>query len=198
MLEALMLNPERFGAEQFEPMRAAGHDRIAMEDAVAVGAMFAAITRIADCLGFEHPNTATQKMTTRYLLGVGYGPATAELVGPHRFARVWADLRHAVLTTPGHGDAKLREQVYEWIERDARRADAKLDELPRELQALVGKASRKAHAIDDEDMNALLRQGWDEAGAFEIVVAISSAAGASRYAIAMEAIDGLERASALG
>jgi hypothetical protein len=191
MLEALMLHPEKFHAEQFEAMRTAGHDRVAMEDAVAVGAMFACITKIADCLGFEHPNAQTKKMTSRYLLGVGYGPATAELGGERRYAKVWADLQQAVLTTPGNADPKLREQVYAWIDRDVRHADARLGELPRELQGLVGKAARNAHRLTDEDVNAPLKQGWDEGGVFEIVVALATAAGASRYALAMDVIDAL-------
>jgi hypothetical protein len=195
MLEALMLHPENFGVEQFAAMREAGHDRIAMEDAIAVGAMFATITKIADCLGFEYPNSATKKMTARYLLGAGYGPSTAPLQGSRRYAKPWAELEQAVKTTPGNADPKLRQQVYAWIERDARTADASLGELPGALQGLVRKASRKAHEITDEDITGLLRQRWDEGAVYEIVVAIATAAGAVRYAIAMDVVDALEASS---
>jgi hypothetical protein len=198
MLESLMLHPESFRAEQFEAMRAAGHDRVAMEDAVAVGAMFACITRLADCLGFEHPNTQTKKMTTRYLLGAGYGPSPGQLHGPRRFAQLWAELARAVVTTPGNAKPPMRRQVYEWVERDARSGDANLRDLPQELQGLVAKGSRSAHEVTDDDITAMLRKGWDEGGVWEIIVALASSAGATRYAIAMDAIDALEGASALG
>lgn len=196
MLEALMRRPESFGAalhsEEFERMREAGHDRIAMEDAVAVGTMFACITRVADSLGFAYPNAATQAMTARYLLGAGYAPAPAELVGSHRYAEAWADLKRAVETTPGYAELEVRRRVFAWIDRDTRSADADLHELPRELHGLIGKASRNAYQITDEDVAALLDQGWHEGAVFEIVVAIAASAGASRYAIAMDAIDALD------
>jgi alkylhydroperoxidase family enzyme len=195
MLEALMRRPESFGAavpaKEFERMREAGHDRVAMEDAVAVGTMFACITRVADSLGFAYPNAGTQAMTARRLLGAGYAPVPAELRGDRRFAEAWSSLAQAVQTTPGHAEPELRQRVFAWIDRDARRADADLDELPRELQGLVRKASRNAYTITDEDIAALLGQGWHEGAVFEIVVAIAASAGASRYSIAMDAIDAL-------
>lgn len=187
-----MRRPERVDAAPFERMREAGHDRIAMEDAVAVGTMFACITRVADSLGFPSPNAASRAMVARRLLGGGYGPMPAELRGPRRFAAVWADLKRAVETTPGHAEPELRQRVFAWIERDARSADAELGELPAELHGLIRKASRNAYEITDEDIAALLDQGWHEGAVFEIVVAIAASAGASRYGIAMEAIDALD------
>lgn len=186
-----MRRPESFGAAQVERMREAGHDRLSMEDAVAVGTMFACITRVADSLGFAYPNATSQAMTARRLLGAGYGPMPAELRGPRRFAAAWADLKRAVETTPGHAEPELRQRVFAWIERDARSADADLGELPSELHGLIRKASRNAYQITDEDIAALLEQGWHEGAVFEIVVAIAASAGASRYAIAMNAIDAL-------
>jgi hypothetical protein len=191
MLEVLMKRPERCGVAQLEPMRAAGHDRIAMEDAVAVGAMFACILRVADSLGFEYPNSVTQEMAARYLLGNGYGPSPGELVGARRYAKLWADLQRAVEMTSGHSKPELRRQVFVWIERDARTADAELDELPSQLHTLLLKGSRTAYQITDQDIAELLRHGWDEGAVFEIVVALATSAGATRYAIAMEAIDAL-------
>jgi alkylhydroperoxidase family enzyme len=192
MLESLMRRPESFDATQFERMREAGHDRVAMEDAVATGAMFACITRVADSLGFPHPNAATRKLAARYLLGAGYGSAPAELRGPRRFAQAWANLQRAVEATPGHAEPELRQRVFAWIDRDARGADADLDELPRDLHGLIRKVSRNAYKVTDEDIAELLGRGWHEGALFEIVVAIAAAAGASRYAIAMDAIDALD------
>lgn len=184
-----MRGPERFGPAQLKPMRAAGHDRVAMEDAVAVGAMFACILRVADSLGFAYPNSATREMAARYLLGNGYGPSPGELLGRRRYAKLWDELRQAVESTPGHTKAELRRQVFAWIERDARTADAELSELPSDLHALIGKGSRNAYQISDEDIAALLGNGWQEDAVFEIVVAMATSAGATRYAIAMDAID---------
>jgi hypothetical protein len=191
MLEALMRRPESFGAAQVERMREAGHDRFAIEDAVAVGTMFACITRVADALGFAYPNTPTQGMTARYLLGAGYAPAPARLAGARRYAEAWAKLEGTVQTTPGHTEPALRRRVSAWIERDARGRDAELGDLPDELRPLLAKASRNAYQITDEDIATLLGRGWHEGAVFEMVVVIAVAAGASRYAIAMDALDAL-------
>ena len=67
--------------------------------------------------------------------------------------------------------------------------DAELSELPSDLHALIGKGSRNAYQISDEDIAALLGNGWQEDAVFEIVVAMATSAGATRYAIAMDAID---------
>ncbi|MFV8750720.1 hypothetical protein ACNOYE_09230 [Nannocystaceae bacterium ST9] len=188
-----MRRPESFAAAQVEPMRAVGHDRIAIEDAVAVGAMFACITRVADSLGFTYPNAASREMTARRLLGAGYGAPPVERHGSRRFAGAWAAMQEAVETTPGHADPELRKQVFAWIERDARTGDAPLAELPSELHVLLRKGSRNAFTITDEDIAALRGQGMHEAAVFEVVVAMAAAAGASRYAIAMDALDGAPR-----
>jgi alkylhydroperoxidase family enzyme len=191
MLEELTRRPERFAAAQLQRMHEAGHDRVAIEDAAAVAGLFATLTRIADCLGFVYPSPASKKMAAaRLLSAAGYGPMPAELRGPRRYAQLWADLKRAVETTPGQSKPELRAQVYAWIERDTRSADAVLDELPRELQTVVRKASRIAYQVSDDDVAALLEQGWTQAAVFEIVVALASAAGATRYAIAMDALDG--------
>ena len=184
-----MRRPESFGPAQLEPMRAAGHDRVAIEDAVAVGAMFACILRVADSLGFAYPNSITQDMAARYLLGKGYGPSPSELVGARRYAKLWGDLQQAVENTPGHTEPELRKQVYAWIERDARNADAQLSELPSDLHTLIRKGSRNAYQISDEDIAALLAKGWRDGAVFEVVVAMATSAGATRHAIAMDAID---------
>jgi hypothetical protein len=190
MLEELTRRPERFAAAQFERMREAGHDRRAMEDAAAVAGLFATLTRIADCLGFAYPNPSSKEMTARRLLSAaGYGSMPAELAGPRRYAQLWADLKRAVETTPGHTEPELRQRVYAWTERDARSADAELDALPRELHTLLRKASRTAYQVADEDIDVLLEHGWKQAAVFEIVIALASSAGATRYAIAMDALD---------
>jgi alkylhydroperoxidase family enzyme len=191
MLEALMRRPESLGVAPFERMREAGHDRISMEDAVAVGAQFACITRVADSLGFPALNLQSKKMTAVYLLGNGYALEPAQRLGPRRYAEGWANLGHAVENTPGHAEPELRRRVFAWIEADARGSEPSLDTLPFDLHPLIRKASRNAYKVTDEDIATLLGKGWHEGAVFEIVVTIAASAGSSRYAIAMDAIDAL-------
>jgi hypothetical protein len=188
MLEALTKRPESFGVEEITAMRAAGHERAAIEDAAAVGAVFACALRLADCLGFEVPRRAGVGLTRRYLTGAGYAPTGSRGAGPRRYAEGWAALRRATLTTPGHSPPELRERIYAWVERDARSADAEPAELPERYRRLVTKASRSAYQVSDEDIEALLHE-CEEGELFELIVAISTAAGATRYAIAMDALD---------
>lgn len=188
LLRALMRAPEHFGPAQLERARAAGLERSAIEDAIAVGSTFACITRVADGLGFPAPNARSRTMATKRLLG-GYGAPPVERSGARRYAAAWDRLVRAVLTTPGHAEPALREQVFAWVERDARSADVALDELPAALHVLVRKGSRNAHTIGDEDIAALLAAGWHERAVFELILALACAAGSTRYAIAMDALD---------
>jgi hypothetical protein len=130
-------------------------------------------------------------VAARYLLGRGYAPAPARLGGARRYAEAWANLERAVQTTPGHTEPDVRQRVFTWIEREARGENPELGDLPDELHTLVTKASRNAYELADEDIATLLGRGWHEGGVFEIVVGIAVAAGASRHAIAMDAIDAL-------
>lgn len=188
LLRALMREPERFGAAHFERTLAAGLERDALEDAIAVGSTFACITRVADGLGFPAPGARSRTMATRRLLG-GYGAPPVERSGTRRYAEVWARLCKAVLTTPGHAELALREQLFAWVERDARSGDASLDELPPALHVLVRKGSRNAYTITDEDIAALRGAGWHEGAVFELLVVLGCAAGSTRYAIAMAALE---------
>lgn len=185
-----MRRPEQFGPAQLERACAAGLGRDAIEDAIAVGSMFACITRVADSLGFEAPNGRTRELATRRLLG-GYGAPPVERTGPRRYARAWDQLRHAALTTPGHAEPRVREQVFAWVERDARTADAELAELLPALQTLARKGSRNAFTIVDEDIAELLASGWHEGAVFEVIVALATAAGSTRHTIGMDALDAI-------
>jgi uncharacterized peroxidase-related enzyme len=71
-LEKLTLAPDDVGAADVRPLRAAGLSDDAVEDAVAVSALFNIYDRIADSLGFEVPSAEDIAKGADALLARGY------------------------------------------------------------------------------------------------------------------------------
>lgn len=72
LIEIVTLAPERLTAADFEPLRRAGLDDEAIEDAIHVCALFNIYTRLADSLGFDIPPPEAFARSADFLLSRGY------------------------------------------------------------------------------------------------------------------------------
>jgi alkylhydroperoxidase family enzyme len=72
MLEILALTPQAFTLETLAPVRAAGVSDQAIEDAIAVCALFSLINRVADTLGFAVPSKEQAARSAAWTLEHGY------------------------------------------------------------------------------------------------------------------------------
>ena len=72
LLDIVTLTPERLRAADFEPLRRAGLDDEAIEDALQVCAIFSIYTRLSDSLGFDIPPAAAFTKSAQMLLSRGY------------------------------------------------------------------------------------------------------------------------------
>jgi uncharacterized peroxidase-related enzyme len=71
-IEKLTLSPNEIHSSDVTPLRAIGISEQAIEDAIAVCAVFSIITRIADTLGFDVPGPASFSKSAQMLLKRGY------------------------------------------------------------------------------------------------------------------------------
>jgi uncharacterized peroxidase-related enzyme len=72
LAERLTLTPEKVGAEDIEPLRAAGCSAEAITDVVHICGIFNTINRIADAVDFAVPDEEGQAASARVLLKRGY------------------------------------------------------------------------------------------------------------------------------
>ena len=71
-LERLTLSPEAVTADDIVPLRAAGLDDAAIEEAIHVTALFSIYDRMADTLDFDVPGAVGFTAGARVLLRRGY------------------------------------------------------------------------------------------------------------------------------
>jgi alkylhydroperoxidase family enzyme len=72
LLERLTLSPEEVGPVDIEEVRRAGVSDRAIEDAMAVCALFNVIDRIADSFEFHRPDESAYEMSADSTLKFGY------------------------------------------------------------------------------------------------------------------------------
>ena len=71
-LEKLTLRPAELGPADLRALRTAGLNDRAIEEAIAVAAVFNVIDRLADAFDFRLPRERDLKLASRVLLRVGY------------------------------------------------------------------------------------------------------------------------------
>ena len=71
-LEKLTLTPADVGRADVEALHAAGLNDQAIEEAIAVAAVFNVIDRLADAFDFKLPSEKDLKLAPRFLLTLGY------------------------------------------------------------------------------------------------------------------------------
>jgi uncharacterized peroxidase-related enzyme len=172
-IEVLTRTPDTLTAEDTRTVLREGVAPQALEDAIAVAALFAVIGRCADALAYDVPGdrdfdrAAKRLLAQGYMLGKGKHPA-------HPDHRALADaVRRRVLEGPGETGAALRRGM-------AVRAaggpplEAPYDDLARQ----IGQA---AYKVTDEQVARVVEKAESQRAAFELIVASTLGAGLHRW-----------------
>jgi uncharacterized peroxidase-related enzyme len=172
-LEILTRRPEELTAEDAQAVLCKGGTSQALEDAIAVCALFHIMTRCADTLDYQvlserdFDRAAKQLLVQGYAFGKGKTP-------PHPDHRTLADTaRQRALFGPGKTDATLRQAM-------AERATggppliSPYDDLARQ----IGEA---AYKITDEQVAKVVEEAGSEKATFELMMAAALGAGLHRF-----------------
>ncbi|WP_207229216.1 hypothetical protein [Ktedonosporobacter rubrisoli] len=184
-LEILTRRPGDLRSEDAQAVLGQGVTSQALEDAIAVCALFHITTRCADTLDYQvlseqdFDRAAGQLLVRGYAFGQGKTP-------PHPDHRVLADaMRQRILFGPGKTDASLRQAM-------AERAiggppiSPPYDELARQ----IGEA---AYKVTDEQVAKAVEEAGSEKAAFELIVAAALGAGLQRFWRGLEVLDAVEK-----
>jgi uncharacterized peroxidase-related enzyme len=171
--EILTRRPGELTAEDAQAVLGKGVTSQALEDAIAVCALFHVTTRCADTLDYQvlserdFDRAAKQLLVQGYAFGMGKTP-------PHPDHRALADtVRQRALFGPGKTDATLRQSM-------AERATggppliSPYDDLARQ----IGEA---AYKITDEQVAKVVEEAGSEKAAFELMMAAALGAGLHRF-----------------
>lgn len=175
LLEKLATAPDRVGRDDLERVRAAGAPDPAIVDALHVNLIWNVVNRLANVFGFEL-REGQLEAGTKALHRFGYrfpgflvsGGKTRRETGGERHARLVANLRHAVLESPGHTDPATRA---------AAAAAGAGDPPPEPWPAYVDLVRDRSFLASAEDIERLRAAGQSEDAIFEITVAAAVGAG---------------------
>ncbi|GHO90209.1 hypothetical protein KSF_002570 [Reticulibacter mediterranei] len=172
-LEILTRRPGELTPEDAWTVLCKGVTSQALEDAIAVCALFHITTRCADTLDYQmlsekdFDRAAKQLLVQGYAFGKGKTP-------PHPDHRVLADaVRQRILFGPGKTDAPLRQAMAERA-TGGPPLSAPYDELARQ----IGEA---AYKVTDEQVAKVVEQTGSEKAAFELMMAAALGAGLHRF-----------------
>jgi hypothetical protein len=181
LLEVVTRRPDELTGTDAQAALRSGVTPDALEDALAVCALFNITTRCADTLGYQmldadgFDRAAPQLLARGYAVGQGKTPA-------HPNHRALADaLEHRVLEGPGATDASLRQAMA------ARAAGGPPVEAPYDdLARQIGEA---AYRVTDEQVAHLVGQTGSERAAFELIVVAALGAGVYRWRRGLAALE---------
>jgi AhpD family alkylhydroperoxidase len=180
-LEVLTRTPDTLTAEDARTALREGITPRALEDAIAVAALFNVISRCADALDYDVPGDTDFDRAAERLLARGYtfGKGKTPVHPDHR---ALADaVQRRVLEGPGETGAALRHAMA------ARAAggpplEAPYDDLARQ----IGQA---AYKVTDEQVASVVERAGGERAAFELVVASTLGAGLHRWRRGLKALE---------
>jgi len=193
ILAKLTRRPRQIEAEDMLSLLEAGVPEAGIEQAIMIGGfIFNYQNRMADALGADIPkdklrragamlNLEGRRMLKDRLVD-GEMQTYNGVIPPEVDAMI-----NSICSGPGETEKTLRQAVF-------RRGLAFLGfpetgtDIPQNLTRYIDTISRHAPEVTDEDIKALLRAGWTEAGIFEVTVVSSAAAGYGRLKIAWEAL----------
>jgi uncharacterized peroxidase-related enzyme len=180
-LEVLTRTPDTLTAEDARTVLHLGITPQALEDAIAVAALFNVIGRCADALDYEVPGDRDFDRAAKRLLARGYtfGKGKTPVHPKHR---ALADVvRRRVLEGPGQTGAALRQAMAERA-AGGRPLEAPYDDLARQ----IGQA---AHKVTDEQVASVVERAGSERAAFELIVASALGAGLHRWRRGLKALE---------
>jgi uncharacterized peroxidase-related enzyme len=180
-LEVLTRTPDTLTAQDARTVLGEGITRQALEDAIAVAALFNVIGRCADALDYEVPGDRDFDRAAKRLLAQGYafGKGKAPVHPDHR--ALAGAVQRRVLDGPGETGAALRHGMA------ARAAggpplEAPYDDLARQ----IGQA---AYKVTGEQVARVVGRAGSERAAFELIVAATLGAGLHRWRRGLKALE---------
>jgi uncharacterized peroxidase-related enzyme len=180
-MEVLTRTPVTLTAEDARTVLREGVTPQALEDAIAVAALFNVIGRCADALDYEVPGDADFDRAAKRLLARGYafGKDKAPARSDHR--ALAETVRWRVLEGSGETAAALRCGMAE------RAAGGPPLEVPYDdLARQIGQA---AYKVTDEQVASVLEAAGSQRAAFELIVASALGAGLHRWGRGLEALE---------
>jgi hypothetical protein len=180
-LEVLSRTPDTLTAQDARTALGQGITPQALEDAIAVAALFNVIGRCADALDYEVPadrdfdRAATRLLAQGYAFGKGKTPV-------HPDHRALADaVQRRVLDGPGATNAALRRRMAERA-AGGPPLEAPYDDLARQ----IGQA---AYKVTDAQVARVVGRTGGEGAAFELIVAAALGAGLHRWRRGLKALE---------
>jgi uncharacterized peroxidase-related enzyme len=180
-LEVLTRTPDTLTARDARTVLRQGITPPALEDAIAVAALFNVIGRCADALDYEVPGDRDFDRAAKRLLARGYafGKGKAPVQPNHR---ALADVvQRRVLDGPGATGAALRQRMAERA-AGGPPLEAPYDDLARR----IGQA---AYRVTDEQVARVVERAGSERAAFELIVASALGAGLHRWRRGLKALE---------
>ncbi|HKO86006.1 MAG TPA: hypothetical protein VJ140_15950 [Actinomycetota bacterium] len=180
-LEVLTRTPETLAAGDARTVLGEGITPQALEDAIAVAALFNVIGRCADAFDYDVPGDADLDRAAKQLLARGYtfGKGKAPVHPDHR---ALADaVRRRVLEGPGETGAALRRAMAERA-AGGPPLEAPYDDLARQ----IGQA---AYKVTDEQVARVVERAGGERATFELIVASALGAGLHRWRRGLKALE---------
>jgi hypothetical protein len=180
-LEVLTRTPDTLTAADARTVLREGITPQALEDAIAVAALFNVIGRCADALDYDVPGDADFDRAAKRLLARGYtfGKGKTPVQPNHR---ALADaVRRRVLEGPGETGAALRHAMAE------RAAGGPALEAP--YDGLARQIGQAAYKVTDEQVASVVERAGSERATFELVVASALGAGLHRWRRGLKALE---------
>jgi uncharacterized peroxidase-related enzyme len=180
-LEILTRTPDTLTAEDARTVLREGITPQALEDAIAVAALFNVIGRCADALDYDVPGDTDLDRAAKRLLARGYtfGKGKTAVHPDHR--ALANAVQRRVLEGPGETGAALRHAMA------ARAAGGPpLEEPHDDLARQIGQA---AYKVTDEQVASVVEGPGSERAAFELVVASTLGAGLHRWRRGLKALE---------
>jgi uncharacterized peroxidase-related enzyme len=180
-MEVLTRMPGTLTAEDARTVLREGITPQALEDAIAVAALFNVIGRCADALDYEVPGDRDLDRAAKRLLAQGYafGKGKHPVHPDHR--ALAETVRWRVLEGPAETDAGLRQQMAERA-AGGPPLEAPYDDLARQ----IGQA---AYKVTDEQVASVVEAAGSQRAAFELIVASALGAGLHRWRRGLEALE---------
>lgn len=180
-MEVLTRTPDSLTAEDARMVLREGVTPQALEDAIAVAALFNVIGRCADALDYEVPGQRDFDRAAKRLLVQGYAFGQGKTPA-HPDHRALADaVRRRVLEGPGETGAALRQAMAERASGGPP-LEAPYDDLARQ----IGQA---AYKVTEEQVASVVERAGSERAAFELIVASTLGAGLHRWRRGLKALE---------
>ena len=179
-LEVLTRTPDTLTPEDARRVLRQGISPQALEDAIAVAALFNVIGRCADALDYEVPGDTDFDRAAKRLLARGYTFGKGKTPA-HPDHRALADaVQRRVLEGPGQTGAALRHAMAERA-AGGPTLEAPYDDLARQ----IGQA---AYKVTDEQVARVVERAGSERATFELIVASALGAGLHRWRRGLKAL----------